>query len=412
MACKQFPRNSERASSDYARGLLALLLICGVSGCAPVAGRVDAASVASRSVVPEPILPEYVETIDRPLESAATDDPRLDADVLALDANVRAELLAHLDAASKRQRLQQLVELMQSPQQLGLRYTATATNTAMETLRTGEGNCLALSALFVAVARAAGLDARFQDVELLPTWRQDGDVFVSERHINAVVAINGEPLIVDFLVQPAGSTVRSHVISDRAMTAQYLNNIGVEHLAAGRIALAYRFFRRSIEASPDTPYLWLNLGVALSRNDQRDDAEAVYLHAVLLDERDAVALSNLAALYEASGRGELAQSAQLRVERLRRGNPYYRYWQAEGDYRGGDYAGAITQLRAALALKPAEGAFYFALARAYIQTGARHDADRSFADALRFTTDAGTRASYEAQYRELIEAKLSAVRTE
>ena len=124
-----------------------------------------------------------------------------------------------------------------------------------------------------------------------------------------------------------------------------------------------------------------------------------------LDERDAVALSNLAALYEASGRGELAQSAQIRVERLRQGNPYYRYWQAERDYLSGNYTGAIMELRAALALKREEGAFYFALARAYIQAGARHDADRSFADALRFTTEPGTRASFEAQYRELIETK-------
>lgn len=374
--------------------LVCYVLALGLCGCVGRPAIVD----------PHPQIPEFRLTSEQ-VVAAVPSDPRLHADVLALDDAVRAQLLAQLGAGDKRWRLQQLVDMMQSPQQLGLRYTATATRTAMETLHSGEGNCLSLSALFVAMAREAGLDARFQDVELLPAWRQDGDVFVVERHINAVVAIDGHPLIVDFLVQPAGSVARSHLISDRAMTAQYLNNLGVEHLSAGRTELAYRFFRRSIELSPETAYLWLNLGVALARNGQRDEAEQLYLHAVRLDPNDVVALSNLAGLYEVSGRGELARSAMQKVERLRQANPYYRYWLAERYFSSGDFTGAIAQLHAALALKPEEGAFHFALTRAYIETGAMSDAERSLAEALKYTSDADTRASYEARYRESVAAR-------
>ena len=329
-------------------------------------------------------------------------DARLPADVLALDPAIRAYLRQHVDAEDPRGRLLQLVELMRSPRWLGLRYSATATRTAAQTFHQGDGNCLALSALFVAAAREVGLDARFQDVELLPSWRQDGDVFVIERHINAAVMIGGRPLVVDFLVQDPGSATRSRLIPDRTMAAQYFNNLGVEQLAAGRLAQAYGWFRRSIETAPEVDYLWTNHGVALARNGQRTDAEFAYHQALLLAADDAVALNNLAGLYAADGRSELARSSLARVERLRLGNPYYRYWLADRYLRNGDHAAAIRELQAAIALKPDDAAFHFALTRVYLQTGALPLAERSFGDARRYATDASVRAYYEAQYPALL----------
>jgi Flp pilus assembly protein TadD len=339
---------------------------------------------------------------------ARTDDARLHADVLALDARMRAYFDAHVDAVGERERLQQLVRLFQSPDALGLRYNATLTTSAAETFRRREGNCLSLSALFVAAARHAGLDARFQDVELVPTWRQDGDVFVVERHINAVVLIAGEQLVVDFLVQPAAAAARVLRIADTGMEAQFFNNVGVEHLAAGDYASAYLFFRRSIEVAPAIGYLWTNLGVALSRNGQRTDAERAYRHALRLDRGDAVALSNLAALREAGGDAGMARSLTARVERLRNSNPYYQYWESERLRRNGDGAAAIRALQAAIALKLDEGAFHFALARLYLHSGALRLAERSLDEARRFAPDDATRLRYENEYRVLLQESSAA----
>ncbi len=344
---------------------------------------------------------------------ARTDDARLHADVMALDDEIRQLLDRRVDATDDRLRLRQLIALFQSDQQLGLRYNASVTFDAIETFRRREGNCLSLSILFAAAARHVGLDARFQDVELLPTWRQEGDVFVVERHINVAVMIRDRPVVVDFLVQPSTETVAIRQIADDAMRAQFFNNVGVEHLTLGDSGAAYLFFRRAIDTAPRISWLWTNLGVALSRAGQHDDARAAYRHALRLDQADEVALSNLAAL---SGNGEpddalpdeVSAALLVRVERLRNSNPFYHYWQSERLRAAGDRSGAIRALRAAIALKADEASFHFALARLLFLSGERAEADRSFDTARGLARDDDTRRRYEAEYRALLAATVSA----
>ncbi len=362
-----------------------------LSGCA-----------SSPSQPPVADLPAY-RGADAP---ARTTDPRFQADVRALTPEIRRLLDRHIDASGDWLRLQQLVALFQSDPQFGLRYNAAVTFDAAETFRRREGNCLSLSILFVAAARHVGLDARFQDVELLPTWRQEGNVFVAERHINVAVVIHQKPVIVDFLVDPSTETVAIRQIPDSAMLAQFYNNVGVEHLAAGELGAAYLFFQRAVTLAPRTSYLWTNLGVVLSHAGQVDDARQVYRHALQLNAVDEVALSNLATLAD----GESGVSAELlaRVERLRNSNPFYHYWQSERLRAAGDRDGAIAALRAAIRLKSDESSFHFALARLLLLQGERKQADLSLESARRLARDDDTRQRYEDEYRQLLRDQLPA----
>ena len=66
-----------------------------------------------------------------------------------------AFLARHIDmSAGATQRLEQLVTALDDERSFGLRYTD-ATRTAPETFRSRDGNCLALTNLFVALARGA-----------------------------------------------------------------------------------------------------------------------------------------------------------------------------------------------------------------------------------------------------------------
>ena len=52
-------------------------------------------------------------------------------------------------------------------------YIADSTRTAADTFHHKSGNCLSYTSMFIALAREAGLDARFQLVQVPPNWDAD-----------------------------------------------------------------------------------------------------------------------------------------------------------------------------------------------------------------------------------------------
>ena len=92
------------------------------------------------------------------------------------------------------------------------------------------------------------------------------------------------------------------------------------------------------------------------------------------------------------GRIDEANRKLKGIERFRRRNPYYRFELSEHAYHQGDYREAIAHLRKAIALKPNEHEFYFALAKSYYRSGNRTKALSHFAKARQLAnTDAATR---------------------
>ena len=296
-------------------------------------------------------------------------------------------------------RLQRLSSLLLDPEQLGIRYQAESTLPARDVLRERAANCLAFSALTVAMAREAGLEARFQDVPVLPNWRPAGGAFLVERHVNTLVRVRNRQFAIDFRPPEAASWSRAKTISDANAIAQYFGNLGVERLTSGDPGTAYRLFRRGLEVDPGATSLWINIGVALARNGQLHEAGQSYRQALALDPGNLSALNNLAGLVELQGNRDEAGALRARVERYRRKNPYFMYAQGEYYLRRGEYSPALAAFRAAVRKAPEEAEFHFSLARAYRALGQTEKAAQSFSAALKRAASDSVRQRYRVRYQ-------------
>ena len=79
---------------------------------------------------------------------------------------------------------------------IGIDYDPSADGTAAEAFHSefrGKGRCLTYAHLFIAMARHAGLDARYLSVSLRPEWSRHGEQVALRKHVNVVVRLrNGE----------------------------------------------------------------------------------------------------------------------------------------------------------------------------------------------------------------------------
>ena len=299
-------------------------------------------------------------------------------DVLAVSAEMRDFLDANIhQRATIGVRMNELIDAIINGRTFGLEFDG-KTHTASETFRLRQGNCLSFSNMFVAMARYVNLEASYQEVQIPPDWTIQNDVFLLNRHVN--VHVDMGPLddhVVDFNIDDFKSSYDVRRIPDSRARAHYFNNMGVESMQADDTALALGNFRRAI-ADNDRQFspAWANLGTLYSRNGHPDYAEAAYLLALRVDDRDLVAMSNLAGFYEQQGDSERAAMYRKRVMNHRRDNPYYRYQRARDAYEAEDYDTAISHLKYAIRKKNNEDQFYFLLGMCYLQKGDQRAARR------------------------------------
>lgn len=302
------------------------------------------------------------------------DEPRSvpgEAEVLGLSPEMRAFLDAHVDpGASDDLKLKQLSRAVFDKDAFGLHYDET-TRTAAETFRMRRGNCLSFSTMFVAMARAVGLHAQYQMVDVPPEWSLDNETFILNRHIN--VRVDRQPvgvLIVDFNMVDFRANYDLHILTDGQALAQYYNNLGVERMQEGDTAGALASFRRALADSESrfSP-AWTNLGTLYLRHAQLAFAEAAFLEARRADRGNLVAMSNLAHLYDRLGDTERAAAFRRKVARHRWRNPYYHYQIARRAFDGQDYTTAIRHLRIAISQKRNDDRFYSLLGLCYRQEG-------------------------------------------
>jgi Flp pilus assembly protein TadD len=304
------------------------------------------------------------------------------ADILGLSADMRQFLADYVDRrSSSALRLHQLAWAVTSDASFGLEYTTT-TRTAAETFAARDGNCLSFTNLFVALAREAGLKARFQQVEIPPDWEQRGETYVLNRHINVLVELaSGERQAVDFNLEDFKTSYERHVVPDRRAEAHFYSNLGVEKLQADDFRAAFLYLRKGLDIDPGFAPLWTNLGALYSRAEFPALAEASYLEALRLDAGDMVAISSLARLNERRGDTESARRYRELARYHRDRNPYYRFHAAREAFLRRDYGTALDHLDYAIDKRPVEDSFYFLRGIVHLQLGhaeaARADLERA-----------------------------------
>jgi Flp pilus assembly protein TadD len=335
-----------------------------------------------------------------PFAAEPSDIPPIDdSAVLALDPKMQVFLDRYVNARDGDYiKLQQLVYAMLNEGTFGLDYDD-RTRTAAETYRVGRGNCLSFTNMFVALAREAGLDVHYQEVDIPPDWTQQGGTFVLNRHVNAHVDLGlaGEH-VVDFNLDDFKASYERRIVSDRRAMAHYFNNIGVERMQAGEPAAAFANFRKAL-ADNDSRFApaWANLGTLYRREGYPAYAEASYHQALKVNRKDSVAMSNLAALYDAQGDAEQAAYYRDRVTYHRTRNPYYRYQLAREAFLAQDYEAAISHLKYAIRKRETEDAFYFLLGLSYLQTGDQKAARRWLEKAEAVAADERLKRNYQSK---------------
>lgn len=319
---------------------------------------------ACASVQPEKITPP-------PLQSSGPVVQVDDVDVLAVSPAMEEFLERYvLQYPNLQTRLDLLVTAVTSSGILGFKYDADLTLTASEAFETRTGNCVGFANMMVALARRAGLDARYQEVFMRPEWSDyEDDTVLLFKHVNVVIETPNMIWVVDVSGIKIHPTVRRRVIEDRYAKALYLNNIAVESLLENDLPTAYAYMRSAIDTDSKATDSWVNLGVIYGRNDQLDDAVFAFHRVLQLDANDYSAISNLYEVYIAQEDFEAAAEIESKVEKYRRNNPYYLLKLSAEALEQQNYDESISLLQSAIRKKDDDYKLHFALAKTQYLSG-------------------------------------------
>ena len=302
-----------------------------------------------------------------------------DVDVLAVSPEMEKFLERYVLKYSNQQtRLDMLTTAVARTGVLGFEYDETHTMTSSEAFEARMGNCVAFSNLMIALARRAGLDARYQEVSIRSDWANyEGDTVLLYKHVNVVIETRNMSWVVDVSGLDIRPTDRRKFIEDSYAKALYLNNIAVEALLENDLPRAYAYMRSAIEADSRVTDPWVNLGVLYGRNDQLDDAAFAFNRALQIDANEHSALSNLYEVYLEQEDFESAADLEPRVERYRRTNPYYLLRLSDEALEQEQYEESINLLRKAIKKKEDDHELHFALAKTQYLSGELAEAESS-----------------------------------
>ena len=306
--------------------------------------------------------------------------------VVSLDDEMRAFVRERVGVG--RDSLGKLHRLVDGMTELGLfslDYSVSETLPTRESFHSARGNCLSFTLLFVALARAAGLEVSYQIVDVPPTWSEGSDLVVVARHIDALIQIpHVGDYIVDFNAKDFETHYPRHVVNDQHALALFYNNLGAEALMRKDYARSFRYLRASLGADPAVSGAWANLGLLYWRIGRSELAEAAYRQALEEQAHDGSALTNLATLYTELGRTDLAAEYRRRMHNYQLDNPYYHYALAERAYASQRFDDALRALRSAIRLKDDDQRFYELQSQAYLGLGRTRSAARSLERARSF----------------------------
>ena len=225
---------------------------------------------------------------------------------VALDDAIRSVVDGIVDGIhSRRERAQRIHDYILDEQGVGFDYDEDRTLTARAVFRERTSNCVGYANLFVAMARHAGLDVGFVEVDGDPLGRPTapGRVVLRRGHICAGVRTRHGTLLFDFTSRRPREYPRWHFISDREAAAAHLNNLGAEALfPGGRIAPQARpfgvaAFERARELIPGYVPATINLAAVFVLDHDYEKARRLY-RSIEADRRTMASIeSNIGTTY-------------------------------------------------------------------------------------------------------------------
>jgi tetratricopeptide (TPR) repeat protein len=298
-------------------------------------------------------------------------------DLFRLDPKMAALLGSPaMQSASTPQRMKLLLALIFGEDRQRFGYAAGHSTTAAETWRNQRGDCLSLSVMTYAAARALGMAVRTQEVRAPALFDRRGQLDVVNQHVNVVFLRafrdlrDAEPrdVVVDF--DPDFASRRPGTpLSEEALLARYYNNVATEHLAQGRRSLAYAHYRAAIQADPGYAAPYGNLAVLYRDAGMPAQAEQLLHRAIALADSADVPLHTLHQLLVEQGRTAEAQRFARKLEAGRERDPYHWIGLGLRHLNDGEVRQAIGALEAAKELANGFDEIHRYLALAYARNG-------------------------------------------
>jgi Flp pilus assembly protein TadD len=332
-------------------------------------------------------------------------------DLLAMNDDMRDFVDRYVTTArSPRQRLKLLHSSLRSSALLDIDYDPGADGTAAEAFARGTANCLTYAHLFVAMARYAGLDAHYHSQTLRPQWSRYGTRVALRQHVNVLVRLRREEhYLIDIDPVSRDIVAATRILDDTDAFALYHNNLAMSNLSKERVSAAYAHAVKAVAMSPETDYLWVNLGAIYSRSGQPEAASESYLTAISLNADSQSAMNNLVVLFNRNGNKEAAAYWEQQVAQHRHNNPYYYMYLGEQAEIAGDLQLAITHYRDAIKRQDNDPELYFRLGKLYLTLDDPRRSARYVEMAIQRARVVGEREEYQA-FLDQIEGRTLALR--
>lgn len=292
------------------------MLLLAVSACHTTVGLVDDRIPEADLLSGEVILGEAITGAEHP-----------DIDILATNDDMRAFVADLLEVPNKTSRFWKLLQRMRDLGNVHSNYDAYSNLTAQGAFAAKRGNCLSFSSLFIALAREAGFDARYQVVDIPPDYDSIDGMVVLNRHVN--VRVDGvpgrSPVTIEFSREYANGIHARRAVDDRFALGLHYNNLAFSQARAGDRRGALVYLRKAIDQAPHNPDLWTNLGVFYAQRGHFDHAIAAYHRGLALDDNHSPAIRGLTNAHEALGENANARFYERRMahSRIRDGYTYY-----------------------------------------------------------------------------------------
>lgn len=298
-------------------------------------------------------------------------------------------------------------------------YEAGLTLTANQAFALKRGNCLSYTHMFIALAREAGLDARYELVNAPPLYSVDEGVLEHQVHIRtrvmwplanrktdtdglglttsgvsltlATPRVNLERYIsVDFNERNI-QEFDGRIVSDDFARALHLANNAVEYWKLRDESKAFTHIVEAIRLAPRYADHWVNLATFYSRRGLTDEALLINRYALSLNPRHVIALAGVVLHAE---RGELSR-AKSRLQRLRNNNPHYLFALAQRAKANRDLLGALRFIDRSITLEKRSHEFHAFKADVLILLKRYPEAQQTINRAIAHSENERERQEYE-----------------
>ncbi|MBL4941493.1 MAG: tetratricopeptide repeat protein [Colwellia sp.] len=306
-----------------------------------------------------------------------------------------------------REKSLKLLRQIFSDEKNSLNYSTHANLTARQTYHSHKANCMSLTIMAYALAKAANLNVEFQQIDVPEYWVRNGQYNLLTGHVNLLIKpdvyhdrkifFGNDNVEIDFDPYVVKQTFPKRVIAKNTVLAMFYNNKGGQALVDETYNIAYQYFKAALMSDKNFSPAWGNLAILYRLTNHIDIAEKTYRYAIQINPNNLTALTNLAILLRSQKNDLEAEKIESRLLLKRKTNPYYYAVLADEAYYKYDYLQALKYYKKAIKLNKKIHELYFGMAKVYYQMNRLPEAKRAIKRALILNKTKSTEYQYIAK---------------